>query len=222
MWNNWQVFLHGLSKKRFVILNRCPVSFHSVSIERSGIWNSCPVLFHSVSKKGMEYGIIVQFSFIAFLKQRCGIWNIWQVFLHSVSKKDLEYGIVVQFVFIAFLKLACNMEQLASFLSQRFKKELCRVQNSRQNFLHSVYKKRGGIIVSFYHVFTKERAKWSFLVSNVSVGMLTEICMFGNVFAFYVCVSIPVFLFPAGPYHQLHYKFYTYTLSMSAKPNFLF
>jgi hypothetical protein len=34
----------------------------------------------------------------------------------------------------------------------------------------------------------------------VSADMLTEICLsFGNVFVFYVYVSISVFLYPTGP-----------------------
>ena len=64
-------------------------------------------------------------------------------------------------------------------------------------------KKLGGIIFSFFRVFTKERARRCFLVSYVSVGMLTEMCMpRGNILACCDCVSIPVFLFPAGQSHQ--------------------
>lgn len=56
-------------------------------------------------------------------------------------------------------------------------KKRCGIWDSWQVFFHRVSKKnQGGIIFSFFRVFAQERAKRHFLVSNVSVDMLTEIC----------------------------------------------
>jgi len=97
-------------------------------------------------------------------------------------ENEVEYEKVSKFSFIEFLKngVEYGIVGKSSFIA----------------FL----KKRGGIIFSFFRVFSKERAKRHFLVSNVSADMLTEICLsFGNVFVFYVYVSISVFLYPTGP-----------------------
>jgi len=171
----------------------------------------------------VDYGIVGKFSCIVFLKKRYGIWNSWQVFLHSLSKKrygilnnwqvffrnvfnnGVDYGIVGKFSFIVFLKNGMEYGIAGKF-----------------SFIVFI-RKRGGIIFSFFRVFTKKRAKGVFLFQMCPLASWRISACRSAMFLRVIFVSVfQCFCFQQDRTTSNIYKFYTYTLSMSVKPNFFF